>query len=93
MTLLLDMPPEKKKRSAKARAERQEAGVPEGGSPNYGTGVVKIDPELAFKLKLIADFRGKSIADLIGPHIRPIVESMYRAMLTDASRLNVQSQE
>lgn len=72
----------------KPRAERQEAGVSEGGGEkNYGTGVVKITPELAFKLKLVAEFRGVSIAELIESHLRPVVEAMYAVMLDDAKGL------
>jgi hypothetical protein len=86
-TGLLEMPA-KKPSGKKPRADRQEAGVSEGGDEkNYGTGVVKITPELAFKLKLVAEFRGVSIADLLEPHLRPLVESMYSVMLKDAEKL------
>jgi len=87
-TGLLEMPKGDKRGGKKPRAERQEAGVSEGGGEkNYGTGVVKITPELAFKLKLVAEFRGVSIADLTDPHLRPIVESMFTKMKEDMEGL------
>ncbi len=87
-TGLLEMPKGEKRGGKKPRAERQEAGVSEGGGEkNYGTGVVKITPELAFKLKLVAEFRGVSIAELTEPHLRPIVESMFKMMKDDMAAL------
>lgn len=84
-TGLLEMAKNKPK---KPRADRQEAGVSEGGGEkNYGTGVVKLTPELAFKLKMVAEFRGVSIADLTDASFRPIVEAMYALMLDDMKGL------
>lgn len=73
---------------ANRRADRTEAGVSEGGKQtNYGTGVVKLTPELAFKLKMVAEFRGVSIADLTDASFRPLVEAMYSLALDDMRRL------
>jgi hypothetical protein len=79
---------EKKKADGRPTGKgRNEARVAPGGSPEYGTGVVKITPDLAFKLKMIADFRGSSIADITDAVLRAFVEAQYGVMLDDAAKL------
>lgn len=60
----------------------------EAGEPNYGTGSIKIDPKLAWKARMIAEFKGTSISKLIDPLIRQFIESEYRAFVRDAEKVD-----
>lgn len=76
--------------SAPAMPKRGKAKKDESGEkPNYGSGSVKIAPDLAFKARMVAEFRGVSIADLLDKHLRPFVESNYTLFLKDANKIKV----
>lgn len=63
-------------------ARAKGARIAEDGDQQKNSGSIKIDPELARKVKLIATFRDKSIAAVLDPQIRQFIESEYRACIS-----------
>jgi predicted HicB family RNase H-like nuclease len=54
---------------------------------SFGTGTIKIAPELAWKLRMIAEYEGISIAKLIDPILRKRVEERFAKLGPSISKL------
>lgn len=71
-----------------AKRPAEEAASGDSGTPKKGhTGAVKIDPNLAEKLVILAKFYGTTVTEMIDPWIRPQTLAKWTLYLKEQKEL------
>jgi hypothetical protein len=72
------------------RASDRERGTP-GASANpgerTGSGVIRVEGDIAHKCGIIASIEGKTVSEIISPLLRPLIEQLFREALANATKL------